>query len=412
MLAAERKLLPKPVRWVLLGIYALLVATVMWLGFANAVGNVSRNKNPELALQMDADNPVALTVKGDLILQSGPASDSLGQIKRLALRSVARQAINPAGLRLLGFVDALEGRNSKAEKLMNLSSRLSRRELGTRLWLIETAVDKENVTEALTHYDIALRSNIDSYQILLPTLTDALVDPEVRRGMWKFVNSPPPWMPSFLDVAISTSAHPEDIAKTLIGGGGLPEYPPYKGFSDRLAEQLIAKHQYGAFRDYYRSLKGGDPSALTNPSFIISNIDPIVTAAGWQLSSNTNVNAAFNANKGKYDLSVFVGSGNREMAARKLLFLSPGDYNFVAVFNATEENRGAQASWQMHCLRADNKVSLWTATGDIVRGRRTTRQSFNVSHDCPSQSLEMTAIGTNGQNGTDFVVESISIVKD
>src|SRR3546814_1290750 len=69
------------------------------------------------------------------------------------------------------------GDQAKGERLLAYSQKLSRRDLRTQLMAIELAVAQGDISGALRHYDIALRTKKNAPELLFPVLTSALPDP-------------------------------------------------------------------------------------------------------------------------------------------------------------------------------------------------------------------------------------------
>ena len=191
-----------PMYWAKLVAWFSIVGYIAWLSFIHAVANITWQQNPDMALRFVPDHPLALSRKADELFAEKQDPATLAKVEAMAKQSLRGGALNPVAIRLLGYVADVRGDQKKARELMLLSQKVSRRDFGTQLWLIEDAVARGDKKQALYHYDIALRTTPSSFPILLPTLVGALDDPEVRSGLAPYVKAAPGWLPSFLGEAI------------------------------------------------------------------------------------------------------------------------------------------------------------------------------------------------------------------
>ena len=330
------------------------------------------------------------------------------------LRSRARPtkcSLNPVAIRLLGYVADVRGDRNRARELMLLSQKVSRRDFGTQLWLIEDAVARNDKKQALYHYDIALRTTASSYPVLLPTLAGALSDPEVRTALVPFVNNAPGWMPDFLVEAIRSSENTADVVDLLTRSKSLPNEPQYSSIPDWLLSKLAEKGQFAAFQQYYSSLKGTSPVTLRSAGLNRATVNLPVVQAGWQLTESTALGGSFSAfgNAGTSSLTAFAGSGERGELARKYLFLKPGSYKFLASFEAEEPAPDSEIRWELLCLSGTSKTSKWFVASPVKQGRSSQSQEFSLGSECPYQLLTLQIAGGSSQTGLEFTLRSVEI---
>ncbi len=162
---------------------------------------------------------LALSRKADELFAAKQDPATLAKVEAMAKQSLRGGALNPVAIRLLGYVADARGDQKKAREFMLLSQKVSRRDFGTQLWLIEDAVKRNDKKQALYHYDIAMRTTPSSFPLLFPTLTGALDDPEVRAGLAPYVKAAPEWLLSFLPHAIGTSENPSYLVDVLLKAG-------------------------------------------------------------------------------------------------------------------------------------------------------------------------------------------------
>ncbi len=402
-----------PLYWVKFVAYFSLVGFVAYQSAAHAIANIAWQQNPDLALRFVPDHPLALSLKADIQFMESQSPESLAKVEKWSKQSLRGQPLNAVAVRLLGYVADARGDNKKARELMLLAHKISRRDFGTQLWLIEDAVSRGDKQQALYHYDIAMRTTASSHQILFPTLVGALSDIEVRKGLAPYIRQRPNWLPAFLNEAISTAENPANVADTLVKAGPFPDTKDYHNISNNLLAQLAAKSKFLAFRQYYLSLPESVDDTLQSAALNRATVNLRHNAAGWQLMDNPAIGGAFSNidRAGRYSLSAFAGSGERGELMRKYLFLKPGSYRFAANYDAAEGADNAEIRWDLQCLSAKGNSSAWFAATPVRKGRSATAQEFEIGSNCANQMLMLQLAGGSSQIGTEFVLQSVDITR-
>lgn len=401
-----------PLFWVKLVSIAAVACPLAWFAFIHAVANITWQQNPDMALRFVPDHPLALSRKADELFAAKQDPATLAKVEAMAKQSLRGGALNPVAIRLLGYVADARGDQKKAREFMLLSQKVSRRDFGTQLWLIEDAVARNDKKQALYHYDIAMRTTPSSFPLLFPTLTGALDDPEVRAGLAPYVKATPEWLLSFLSYAIGTMENPSYLVDVLLKAGPLPDRPDYRGQSNYLLTTLANKGQFTAFQRYYSSLPGVRAKALQTAALNKDTINLRYSAAGWQLTENSVIGGAFSEpdKSGASTLSAFAGSGERGELMRKLLFLKSGTYRFAAQYDAQSSAPDSEIRWDLLCVSQKGNVAKWFTSRPVKAGRSGDVQSFTLGADCPHQLLQLQLAGGSGQLGAEFVLRSVNVV--
>lgn len=400
-----------PLYWIKFVAWFSFVGYIAWLSFIHALANIVWQQNPDMALRFVPDHPLALSRKADELFAQSQSPATLARVEAMAKQSLRGGALNPVAIRLLGYVADARGNRDKARELMLLSQKVSRRDFGTQLWLIEDAVARDDKKQALYHYDIALRTTPSSFPILMPTLVGALNDPEVRSGLAPYVKAAPNWLPAFLGEAINTAENPANVAAVLIQAGQLPDRDEYRSLQNALLSQLAAKFQFPAFRQYYLGLKGSNAATLQSAGLNMLSINLPHPVAGWQLVDHPAIGGTFSSadNAGRSTLLAFAGSGERGELMRKYLFLKPGNYQFSALYDAAEAAPDSEIRWEMQCLSAATNVSKWIAAAPVRQGRSSASQPFSLGTECPYQLLTLQLAGGSSQTGMEFTLRAVDI---
>ena len=384
----------------------IVCAVLAWSACVSAVVNVVTGYNPTFALGLTPNDPNALVANVDVALsQTNLNQRTLVSKSRDVEAALYGQAINPRGLRQLGLIVDAKGQTKAAQSLMELSSKLSRRDFAAQLWLIEDGVRSGDVASTMTRYDVALRTSAESASILHPILSAALSDDEIQRVFAPYLRTNAPWMASFLSFAINTGNAPVVVANAILKGGGLPDNPNYRIIRSQLLQQLAAKGAFVEAFQYYSQLKAADQRIPTSTAFEKSTVDPEFAPLTWQLQNSSGIEAAFEPSQ-KNDaqhLRVFVNSGERGVVVRKLMGLQSGAYRFSQQIVPVRMESGASAYWQLLCLQNSALSPIWKS--DIDKG------SLVIPAACKGQYLELTVAGGAAQNGSEVLVKSISFAK-
>ena len=402
-----------PLFWIKNGLIIIVTLWLAWLSFIHAVANITWDRDPDVALRYVPDHPLALSRKADEMFAEKQDPATLAKVEAMAKESLRGGALNPVAIRLLGYVADVRGDTKKARELMLLSHKVSRRDFGTQLWLIEDAVARNDKKQALYHYDIAMRTTPSSFPILFPTLTGALNDPEVRLHLAPIVRQAPVWLPAFLSESIGSIENPANIADVLVKAGSLPDDESYRNLSNALLAQLAGKNKFPAFRQYYLTLKGSRVETFKAAAFTKDTVSLPFPVAGWQVADSPAIGGTFSApnEKGRSTLAAFASSGERGELLRKYMFLAPDNYRFASRFSALDGASDSEVRWELQCVKAAGNTSAWFVAKPVQKGQFGLVQDFSIGSDCRTQLLILQTAGGSSQLGAEFTVTSVDILR-
>lgn len=381
-----------------------LASLVAVAAATNSLSTITQSSNPAFSLRANANNPTALVGQGDALLERGATKQSFASLNDSARRSLEAQAINPSALRQLAYVASEKGDQKRARELILLSTKLSRRDFGARLWLIEDAVARGDIAGALRNYDIAFRTNAKSAEVLFPTLAVALDDPVIRREFAPYMKVPPPWLPSFLAYAIGSTPNPASLALLGMETRHFPSSAAYPDLDLRLLEMLILKRQYAVARDFFKVIGHRDPTVLVDGRLRPTGDARERSPFDWQMFDE----AAFGASRGTTGgITIFANSGEQGLVARKLLYLKGGMYRLTARFKAVSLADKGFVQFRLACLSEQSLPILWTSA--LLRPKTGSAFSANVPVEsgCTVQSLEVVGGGGDGQTGSELEIGQI-----
>lgn len=389
---------------------SILIALVAgWFSFTVAVSGVSRSKNPELALKFVPSESNALSLQADQLffdnLQSPPKRVS--QMARTALR---QQAINAKALRILGFVADVQNRPAKAAALVKLSAKLSRREPGAQLWLIEKTARDETATQTLGYYDVLLSTKQDSSALLFPRLLAAIDDREIRTALLPYILTDRNWVTMFISHAISNSRNLPALVDLLEVAGGVPKTDMAPVQNQGLLARLVDEKLFADARRFFLTIPGAKAQRLTDASFDTADQNAKFGIMGWSLFNGPDGGSAF-SQESKVDkptLSLFINAETTRTVATKLLYFTPGDYLFSAKLARIKRGDRGTLNWQMRCASAGGATTLWL--GEMSEVHLTAH--LTIPSQCPEQYLDLVVSGGRNESGLEATIDSVQISLD
>lgn len=391
-------------RLALIGVTAALVA---YAAGRDALSQVVRVANPDMARRVAPyDGRAAANAADRLVIQSEGKPD-LARLESLARTSLIHEPINPVALRILGLVADVKGQAQEADRFITLSSDVSRRDVGTQLWLIERGTRRADLTDTLTHYDAALQTSPEAGVLLIPILSQAIDDPEIRKALAPFMKEGAPWWQSLFNYTIDNSKTPRSLALLAIAGGGLPKTSQYKEVEARLLSALVAKGDMVMARQYYLSLPGSDASLLSNYGFSDATVDARFRPLTWEPLISASSGVMFDQERN--GARAFAGPGERGTVLRRALFLAPGKHMVTIDEQIASADQGVEHSWRIHCVGQKPNEATWFVRL-IGNQAGVKRAPLNVPQGCSSQLIELEAVGGLGQTGLELVVRKVSFL--
>jgi hypothetical protein len=363
----------------------LLVVPATWAG-------VFRPRNPHLALSVAPFDGEAKAAAAMSMLSSGADPANLARAGDMARQALARSPLSVAGVRVLGLIADLRSDRRGAEKLLALSTRISRRDLPTRLWLIETAVSKNDISTALKHYDIALRTSTSARPLLFPVLLSASTDPAIAGPLAQYLRQDRPWTAEFVEELVEKGPDPA-AAYQLTRGRFDPKDEADRRRVQLLLYRLISAKRFGLALSLYASMQprgigagqavrdGGFQAGGDYPPFDWDLVDSADLGGGRAPRPNTSENMA---------LWLRAASGRTGVVARQLLRLPPGSYRLAFMAGGVPEAVIERPAIAITCASNSRSLIDYRPVSSAASGA-TFVASVSVPPDCAWQWLTVSA---------------------
>ncbi|MEM7702455.1 MAG: hypothetical protein AAF251_11005 [Pseudomonadota bacterium] len=362
--------------------------------FANASVNALHARAPDWALVIYGDDPVALIRSAELNLAAGgKETREPATVLSLAQRSVRQMPINGPAFRLTSLSRASGADMGAMRAQMRVSDRMERRDIGTQLWLIESAVEANDVNTALRHYDTALRISEASRTLLYPPLTSAMDSPLIRERFRAIMASNPPWLAGFLRFAVSKTSNPVSLAELARVSGGWPSGEGYSSLDTELLARLVSTGDVGNAVAHYRRIKGADATLLTSLRLTDTSTDQSLAPIAWQPFQIDRIETYVLSSEqggGRVEIEAEIEAGYSGPVARTFLALKPGAYQLSSSLRAEDYSPSDQATWTVECAGEAQSPALLAQ--DLALAEDMALEApFTVPVNCPVQLVTLSA---------------------
>ncbi len=398
----------RTILWRLLGCL-VVAAVVAWLSFSHSMAMISRNRAPDRALMFVHNEPLALAARADRLLTKPELdSKSLSTARALALQSLHRQAVNTRALRVLGLIADREKDDQRALALMELAQRLSRREVGVQLWLVQRAAKDGNLPNAIQAFDRALRTSINARPMLFPILLEAIRAPEIREAVAPYIKDGNLWSYDFVNYAIDNSKDLLPIADVIRRAGGLPPGRDEDAAIATLGAKLVEANQVNNLF----AIMGRDAQVLRAQTDASLNytLDSRFAPLGWGLLSQTSVGASAIREGDRTVMLATVLAGRHGVAARKPLMLKSGSYTLTVGYGDIRLGSQATLNWQLVCTAGDGTFHIaWNSGQYRPASQSRSAWTIKVLETCRAQLLDLQLSGGDSQGESEVFIQDVSL---
>lgn len=385
---------------VLLGTGLLLAASIMV-----SLSNIMRSSAPDRALRFvpfDAEAKANLAAQ---LFQARADRPAARQAETLAREALARDAIFAPAYRSLGFSRLLLDQKSGAA-VLQFADRISRRDLQTRIWLIENAVSRGDVTGALRHFDIALRTSTAAPEILFPILDNAITDPSIAVAVTKLFAADPPWLRAFAEFVIARGQNAAALSRIVTR---LPRRltqfdAPVKA---ALIGKLVDDEDFESARQLYAAAAGKQRSTdlVRDGKFAR---DPLWPPFNWAIVNGLDYGGELSAGEG--GLTFWAQPSVGGTVARQLIFLPVGKYALQSTATHSARDRFTGPLWIVRCANTPQRQLATLALPSAADRPARAIQHFVVPERCPVQWLDLEVRGGLDDRAVEGRINSVAII--
>lgn len=382
-------------------VLALVAAALCYGAVTHSLAQVLRTKAPEQAYRLAPyDGRVSAYLSAKM---SGPEAtvDDRAQADRLARLALRQDPTAVAAVATLGLNAQIRGDIETARRYFDYSDRLSRRDLRTRLWLIEDAVAREDIPGALRHYDIALRTSRTAPELLYPVLASAISDETIRDELVKTLASRPAWTEGLIGYAaanadeLSAARLFQELRRVRVE---VPETAQAGVIS-----RLVTAERYADAWAYYASVRDGADRRRSRDAAFTANLSQPTLLDWTPLGGDTGISTVIQG--GVLDFSAPASVGGP--LVQQLQFLPPGDYSIEGRTIDVDQIESARPYWALVCVDGRELGRVVLSNSNENDGAFTGR--FTVTQDCPVQYLRLTARSSNAIGGLSGQVDNVQL---
>lgn len=295
----------------------------------------------------------------------------------------------------LGLDAMLRGDESKADRLLAYSQRMSRRDLRTQLTAIELAVARDDIAGALHHYDIALRTKKDAPGLLFPVLASALGDDAIRTGLVRTLAGRPIWALDFVRHVARSDADPV-AAAAIFRALTAQRFPVPDSASSAVVNKLLAGGLSEDAWSYYAATRqGADRRSSRDPNF--RSIVETPSVFDWVAMSGTGLATALvpDPANGLFDFAVSMGNGG--ILLQQLQMLAQGEYILEGRSSGIEQPPGSRPYWTIRCRNGQEIARVEVPNSSLAKGRF--EGQVRIPANCPVQTLALVARSSDDAGG-------------
>lgn len=332
-----------------------------------------------------------------LLPGNSPILQRAGREAEAALES---NVVDVEAMAIMGLAASARG-DPHAARIMHASDSLSRRNLATRLWLIEDAARKRQLPEMLRQIDIALRVSANAQDTMFPFLARALAEPSLVPDFTRILKRQPNWTEPFLYTAIATGYGTRNLARIYLALGKRYKHDG-QDLSELIMDTLIAQRDYASAFAFDRGLTGERTvgARVEDPAFARHRgLEPFT----WRLTATADFDAARSTDSfGNTGLAVTSSGSTADVVAAQLLALRPGRYRFANAVTSDMAQLSLVPEWRLRCAEDDRVLGT-------LRPLSQKQAEWTVPADCRYQWLELNVDAGSTLTGETMFVRPVSL---
>ncbi len=357
----------------------LLAIGLVIFGFAatqRTSALLMRRSAPDAAYNMGKGDARILALHAERLSTSINDPSVRAQSVAAARQSLMRDPTNPSAAVSLAIAAETEGKKPQAQRLVDYSLKMSRRDLRAHLWSIEVAVARGDIPVALHHYDTALRTSRAAPDLLFPVLASALPEPEIRQGVERILSQRPTWKNLFLNWLGSNSPDSRLATTLFINLGRRGVEIPWSAQASLMGGLV----RQGAFAEAWQIYAAHAGKADRNRSRQVAfdRVPEVPSPFDWNMMTVEGLSASIQQGPDGAVLAFDAVNGVGGVAARQLQFLPAGRYAVRG--KASEITGGSGPYWQLVC---PDGSELGRVT--IAPGKAAFAGTIEVPASCPVQ---------------------------
>lgn len=383
-----------------------LAAVAVVLGYYSVTFSIAQvvvKRDPALAYRLAPYDGRITAAYATSLAGTDATSEDRARADVLAKRALQQDPTAVAAAATLGINADVRGDKAAARRYFGYAQKLSRRDLRTQLFMIEDAVQRNDIPGALHQYDITLRVFPNLSEMLYPVLASASTDPTIRRELTKTLAGKPLWSESFVDYVAGNSPDPKSTAALLLdlrrAGVAVSETA-----RARAVNTLIAGRELGAAWSYYAAIHpGADRRRSRDPRFA-ANLEAPSQLDWAPINDGSGLTTSIQG--GIFDFAAPASVGGPML--RQVQLLPPGSYRLSGHSAGIEQATGALPYWTLRCQDERELGRIEVPNSSVANGNFT--GTFSVPAGCPVQTLVLMARSSDAVSGLSGQIDRVALV--
>ena len=340
---------------------AVLAAVLLWLVVTSTFVAYLAEQAPEVALEFNASDPVALLngLETKLAaLQTGEAAtahfnrQARDEIEALAKHVLDADPLNARALGILAQLSIGDPDIKRTETLMRATVRLSLHETFAVAWLMQLDFERKNYAAAIQGADTLLRTQPQLSEVAVPVLARIAETDKGRPPLEAVLAANPPWRSSFfssLQASISDARTPLTLLLHLKQTQNPPTIDDLRRYLEFLMQHKFYEVAYYTWLQFLTPEQLGRAGLLFNGGFQYP-VDGL--PFNWRLESGDGATVDIVEQSdaaGQHALSIEFGLGLVTLPSiAQTVLLPPGAYRLALNYRGSIATRRGLA-WQVAC---------------------------------------------------------------
>lgn len=293
-----------------------------------------------------------------------------------------------------------------ARRVMARAQKVTRRDAAIQLWLAEDAFRREDVAEAIGHYDLIMRSQPETSREILPRLAAVMVARQGRPYLQPYINGRNLWYPGLMTSAVNLLPKAEPIGLLLIERKAkAPDIVELESVYGKLVTRLVDEGTIEVALKTYALLPNGKAEVLGNVSGIangklIAGYPPFI----WSLANEAYGATLVGVDRSGGGMEFFAAPGTIGMAASKLIKIDAGNRLRWRIYDRTA-NLQSTAAWVATCVSGKAKGAQHMSINLLSQSMPLNKtMSMALPANCDVIRLDMRVAGGIGTGPASLIV--------
>lgn len=303
----------------------------------------------------------------------------------------------------LGMNADTRGDSVGAQRYFSYAQTLSRRDLRTQLFMIESAVQRGDIQAAVHQYDGTLRVFPRLGDMLYPVLALAAGNPPIRRELIKTLAGRPIWATDFINFVAAKSPDPQSTVVLFLdlyhAGITVPA-----GASATIVNALINAGRTDAAWTYYAVIHpGSDRRRSRDPQFSSRTMTP--SQLDW-IANNDGSSVTGSIQGGIFDFAAPAGVGGP--VVQQFQLLPPGHYRLTGHSIGIAQTGSTGPYWVLTCAGGRELGRVEVPNSNVSKGSFS--GPLTVPVECPIQNLVLMARASDAAEGVSGQFDRLQLV--